>query len=108
MKLRDITRDVGDTLDLPATTVARVLDTTLAVILEHLVREGRLDWRGFGTFTVRDYPGRKIHNPATGKTIVLPARRSVAFKPSKVLRSRLKPTVPPTRRPSRKPARRAR
>jgi nucleoid DNA-binding protein len=107
VKLRDITRDVGDKLDLPATTVARVLDATLALVLEHLVREGRVDWRGFGTFSVRAYPGRKIHNPATGKTITLPPRRSIAFKPSKVLRSRLKPTARPTRRPSRTPARRA-
>lgn len=98
MKLREITSQVGDKLGLPATTVTRVLDTTLALLFEQLVATGRLDWRGFGTFTVRTYPGRKIHNPATGKTIELPARRSVAFRPSVRLRSKLKPPVArPTR-----------
>lgn len=90
MKLRDITSRVGDKLDLPATTVGQVLDTTLELLFEDLVRTGRLEWRGFGTFTVRSYPARRIHNPSTHQVVSLPERKSITFKPSTNLRARLK------------------
>lgn len=91
MKRRDITSRVGGKLDLPATTVGQVLDTTLELLFEDLVRTGRLEWRGFGTFAVRTYAARKINNPSTGQVITLPERKSVTFKPSAHLRSLLKP-----------------
>lgn len=87
---RELTAAVADKLDLPATTVGRVLDTTLKLVLEDLVRTGRLEWRGFGTFAVRSYPARQIHNPSTHQVVSLPARKSVTFKPSGSLRTRLK------------------
>lgn len=101
MKRRDITSRVGDKLDLPATTVGQVLDTTLELLFEDLVRTGRLEWRGFGTFVVRTYAPRKINNPSTGKIITLPERKSVTFKPSTHLRSRLKTKRRAPRRTSR-------
>lgn len=91
MKLRDITSRVGDKLDLPASTVAQVLDTTLELLFDNLVRTGRLEWRGFGTFAVRTYAARQIHNPRTRKVVAIPERKSVTFKPSTQLRARLKP-----------------
>lgn len=92
---RELTAAVADKLDLAAGTVHRVLDTALALLIDQLIRTGHLEWRGLGTFTVRTYPPRRIHNPATGKTIELSARSSVTFKPSTQIRSRLKP--PPAR-----------
>lgn len=78
---------------------AQVLEVLPAVVAAELTASGQLHWRGMGSFAVRAYPARKIHNPATGKTIELPARNSVTFKPSTRIRSRLKP--PRTRRPAR-------
>jgi nucleoid DNA-binding protein len=89
---RELATDVADKLDLPARSIHLVLDTALALLIEELVQSGRLEWRGLGTFTVRTYPARKIHVPATGKTVTLPPRRSVNFKPSARLRARLVPT----------------
>lgn len=86
---RELTTTVADKLHLTASTVGQVLDVALELLLEDLVRTGRLEWRGFGTFSVRTYPPRQIHNPATGETIALPARRSVTFKPGAHLRSKL-------------------
>lgn len=89
---RELTAAVADKLDVPAGTVHRLLDTALALLIDQLLQTGRLEWRGPGTFTVKNYPGRTIHNPATGKTIELSARRTVTFKPSTRLRSKLKRT----------------
>lgn len=88
---RELTTAVAEKLDVTASTVGQVLDVALELLLDDLVRTGRLEWRGFGTFSVRTYPARQIHNPATGHTIDLPSRRSVAFKPGARLRSKLKP-----------------
>lgn len=113
MRRRDLDSQIGDKLDLTATTVGEVLDTALELLIADLVRTGRLEWRGLGTFTVRTYPARKIHNPATGKTIVLRARKHVTFKPSRHLRVLLTPknsrrpgTNATTRRPRRNGSRR--
>ena len=70
----------------PATSIDAILDAVIAILTEELAKVGRFEWRGFGTFTVRAYPARKIHNPATGQTIVLPARRSVTYKPGRKIR----------------------
>lgn len=44
---------------------------------------------GFGTFATRKRGERKGRNPATGQTIVIPARHYVYFKAGKTLRERV-------------------
>ena len=44
---------------------------------------------GFGKFCVKDKHARKGRNPATGETVILPARRVVTFKCSGRLRQRV-------------------
>lgn len=75
----------------PANAVESILEAAISVLAGELAQAGRFAWRGFGTFTVRTYLARQIHNPATGQTIELPPRRSVTFKPSQSLRLQLKP-----------------
>ena len=50
---------------------------------------GRIEIRGFGSFTVRFRPARIGRNPATGTAVALPARYAPHFKPGKKLRERL-------------------
>lgn len=85
----------------PANALEAILEAAIAVLAGELAKEGRFEWRGFGTFTVRTYPARKIHNPATGKTIALPARKSVTYKPSRKVRAGLKGTRGTARHPPR-------
>jgi nucleoid DNA-binding protein len=89
MNRRELTTQIGDKLHLPAATVGRVLDTALALLLDDLIASGSLQWRGLGTFAVRTYAARRIHDPRTGRIVNLPVRRSVTFKPSSQLRARL-------------------
>lgn len=74
----------------PANALETILEAAIAVLAEELAKVGRFEWRGFGTFTVRTYPARRIHNPATGQTIALPGRKSVTYKPSRKVRAGLK------------------
>lgn len=50
---------------------------------------GRIEIRGFGSFSVRFRRARVGRNPRTGAPVALPARYAPYFKPGKGLRERL-------------------
>ena len=70
-------------------------DVALAVnmMLEHmatcLAGGGRIEIRGFGSFSLRLRRARVGRNPRTGTPVSLPARYAPYFKPGKELRARL-------------------
>ena len=70
-------------------------DVALAVNmkLEHMAAclsdGGRIEIRGFGSFSVRFRRARVGRNPRTGTAVSLPARYAPYFKPGKGLRERL-------------------
>ena len=80
-----------------------VRDVELAVngMLEHmtacLAAGGRIEIRGFGSFSLHYRPARAARNPRTGTPIVLVARYAPHFRPGKALRervNRLPPDLP--------------
>jgi DNA-binding protein HU-beta len=100
---RVFTARIAEQTNHAASAIDAVLEAAVAVLAGELVKVGRFEWRGFGTFTVRTYPARKIHNPATGKNIALPARKSITYKPSQKIRARLKVAL--QSRPAERPGR---
>ena len=50
---------------------------------------GRIEIRGFGSFTLRFRPARVGRDPRTGTPVSLPARYAPYFKPGKRLRERV-------------------
>ena len=70
-------------------------DVALAVnmMLDHMAAclsgGGRIEIRGFGSFSVRFRRARVGRNPRTGTPVSLPARYTPYFKPGKRLRERL-------------------
>ena len=50
---------------------------------------GRIEIRGFGSFSVRLRPARIARDPRTGAPVSLPARCAPYFKPGKRLRERV-------------------
>ena len=90
MQKRELGAAVAAKVQLPAALVERVIQATMDELAGELARAGRLEYRDLGTFTVEAYPARKIHNPKTGQTIALPARKLVRFKPSQRLMAGVK------------------
>jgi integration host factor subunit beta len=62
----------------------------LELITKELVEDGRVEIRGFGSFTCRKIPARNnARNPKTGQKLNIAASRRIHFKPGKELRDRV-------------------
>ncbi len=64
-----------------------IVDTILDSIKGSLKRADDVAISGFGTFKVKQTKARQGRNPKTGETIQIPAKKKVAFKASKDLKS---------------------
>ena len=71
----------------------RDVELEVKMMLEHmtacLAAGGRIEVRGFGSFSLHFRPARAARNPRTGTPIVLPARYAPYFRPGKALRERV-------------------
>lgn len=70
----------------PTTRLARALTDT---VLRHLLDGGRYHLPGFGIFTLRARPARRIRNPVTKQLMTLPETWEVRFHAAKRLKARV-------------------
>ena len=79
----------------------RDVELAVKMMLEHLASclaaGGRIEIRGFGSFSLRFHRGRVGRNPRTGAPVSLPSKHVPYFKPGKVLRERVDRGPPGTR-----------
>ncbi len=73
--------------------VHRDVELAVKAILEHMAEclagGGRIEIRGFGSFSLHFRDGRVGRNPKTGTSVSLPAKYVPHFKPGKRLRERV-------------------
>lgn len=69
--------------------VEAVIDTFLDGISEQLAAGGRVELRGFGSFSIRSREAREGRNPRTGEPVSVPAKHVPHFKAGKEMRQRL-------------------
>ncbi len=63
----------------------RIVDFILDTLRTRLEEGDKVLLSGFGTFEVVERKARKGRNPRTGSTLIIPARKSLTFQPSKLL-----------------------
>ncbi|MBC8610133.1 DNA-binding protein HU [uncultured Ruminococcus sp.] len=68
----------------------KAVNATIEAVSESLKAGEKVQLVGFGTFEVRDRAERDGINPATGKTIKIPATKVPAFKAGKALKDLVK------------------
>lgn len=66
--------------------VAKVLDSLTRILERVLKKRDKLQWSGFGTFSVAKRPARNGINPATKERIKLPEIHVPKFKAGKKLK----------------------
>ena len=61
----------------------------LELMSDSLIKNERIEIRGFGSFSLHYRPPRNAHNPKTGEKVVTKPKYSPHFKPGKELRERV-------------------
>jgi integration host factor subunit beta len=90
MNKSDLTKALSDEQDLPIGKAEEIVDVLFGTMSEALIAGDRIEIRGFGSFTVREYEGYNGRNPKTGDTISVQPKRLPFFKCGKDLLERLK------------------
>lgn len=86
MTQNEFYRAISESADIPMTKVKAAFDAATTIMARELV-DGRDDKIStpLGTFRSKSSAARQARNPATGGTVDVPAKTSVAFKPSTAL-----------------------
>ncbi len=75
--------------DLPKSTALHVVEGMTDILADAFSRGDNLYLRGFGTFEVKTTKEKKARNINAGTTVVIPAHRTVKFKISNQLKTRM-------------------
>lgn len=89
MNKADLIEIVRDTTGATKAASGEAVDALFEAMAKSLKKEGAFTIVGFGTFKVSKRAARKGRNPQTGETIKIAASKSVRFKASAALKSRL-------------------
>ena len=84
-----ISRIVNKFHQLPEKDVELGINQMLEHMSETLEKNGRIEIRGFGSFSLHFRPPRMGRNPKTGQAVALPGKHVPHFKPGKELRERV-------------------
>jgi integration host factor subunit beta len=88
---KDFVDGVAQSLHMDRDQVREVLREFLEQLTERLGDGARVEFRDFGVFEVRARAARVAQNPKTLQPVKVPARRTVKFKPGRLMKDRLDP-----------------
>lgn len=89
MTKNDLIRELAVSEKLTLTTATKAVDGAIRIIKENISKGEDLFIRGFGSLAVVNCAEKTARNISTGQPIVVPAHKSVKFKPSKELKELL-------------------
>lgn len=84
-----IARIASKMTHLPEHKIAHAVNHILDAMSQSLIEGGRIEVRGFGSFSVHLHNPRNAHNPKTGEKVVTLPKHTPHFKPGKELRERV-------------------
>ena len=89
MTKSELIEEVSLRTSLPKKRAEGLVNTFFDAMADALARDERIEVRGFGSFTIREYESRMGRNPRTGERVEVDEKRSVHFKVGKELRERV-------------------
>ena len=81
-----ITRLSGECEGLPEKIVEEATKQIIDLMINTLAQDGRVEVRGFGSFSLHHREPRQARNPKTGEKVDVQATAIPHFKPGKALR----------------------
>jgi DNA-binding protein HU-beta/integration host factor subunit beta len=85
----DIVRTLAEKYELEIASTRRVVQGTLDMVLEALLKGDKVELRNFGVFEVIQRKGRIARNPKSRQEVFIPERKVVKFKPGKVMEDKI-------------------
>jgi len=79
----------ADEHDLSKADARDIINGFFDAMKEALHEDRRVEIRGFGSFSIREYDAREAHNPQTGEKIEIDPKKSVHFNVGKELKQRV-------------------
>lgn len=73
---------IADELSVPRRSATRILDAVLDSVRDLLRENRRVAVKGFGTFDCKKRKGRAYKHPVSGKSIEVPDKDTILFRPS--------------------------
>jgi len=89
MKKSDVILALSEKEGLREQEAFEIVNMVFSGFTETLRKGGRIEIRGFGSFTVRDYPPYLGKNPKTGKRVEVNSKKLPYFKVGKELKERV-------------------
>ena len=89
MTKSELIETVSDRVDIPKNRAQELVDSVFDAMKDALLDENRIELRGFGSFSIREYDARMGRNPRTGEKVFVDEKKSVHFKVGKELRQRV-------------------
>jgi DNA-binding protein HU-beta len=86
MNKSELLTALSEKADLKKKDMEKWLSAFEEVVSEELIKGGKIQIVGFGTWEVAERKARKGTNPQTGKKLKISASKAVKYKPGKALR----------------------
>lgn len=83
MTKAELIEKVTDKASEKKSTVEKIINDAIEVVMHEVTRGEAVQLIGFGTFKLADREARKGRNPRTGEEIDIPAHKSPTFKAGK-------------------------
>lgn len=90
MKGSDLAEATSRRTLLPIEQAKPMVEVFFAAVKEALRDRRRIEFRGFGSFVVRDYEASLGRNPGTGGVVLVGPRHKSVFRPSQLMIDRLR------------------
>jgi integration host factor subunit beta len=90
MNKSDLTKTLCKELDFPLRKAEEIVDAIFETMSNALIDGDRIEIRGFGSFTVKEYKGYTGRNPKTGEEVAVKSKKLPFFKAGKELADHLK------------------
>lgn len=91
MTKSELTKKLAEQFQIPMRHAQLVLDAIFDTMTDALNCGDKVVMRGFGAFSVKISRNRIGHNPQTNAPIHIASKKTIVFKPGRVLHERLNP-----------------
>ena len=86
MNKTELIAAVAEQAELSKKDAEKAIKALTDAVAEELVKGGKVQLVGFGTFEVAERPAREGRNPRTGETMTIAATKTPKFKAGKALK----------------------